>query len=191
MANMVELKILDVGCGSKKVKSAIGIDKYPLDNVDICHNLDEYPWPIESSSMEKIIFSHSINHLKDIEKIISECHRILKTNGLVEIVAPHFSSDNFRTDPTHRFSLGFRSMEYFVTNGDTEYHYRNDDIKLVLLSKSLSFRECKASWRKKTKFNLAKIIGLEALVNVFPRIYERFFSSLIPVSEVSYLLKKI
>ena len=190
MPNKFKQSILDVGCGSAKVEFSIGIDKYPLENVDICHDLNKYPWPIESFSMEKIIFSHSMNHLDDIEKLISECYRILKPEGLIEIVAPHFSSDNFLTDPTHKFSLGYRSMDYFVTNGGVEYRYCSEDIKFILLSRKLSFRECDASWRKKTKFNPAKLFGFEGLINLFPRIYERFFSGLIPASEVSYLLKK-
>ena len=191
MHNKFSEKTLDVGCGSSKIKSSLGIDKYPHKNVDICHDLDTYPWPIETSSMEKIFFSHSISHLKDIEKTIAECHRILKANGLIEIVAPHFSSDNFLTDPTHKFPLGYRSMDYFVTNGDLSYKYYSDDTKLELLSKSISFRECNASWRDVTKFNPARIIGLEKLVNLFPRIYERFFAGILSVSEVSFLLKKI
>ena len=53
MPNKFKQSILDVGCGSAKVEFSIGIDKYPLENVDICHDLNKYPWPIESFQWRK------------------------------------------------------------------------------------------------------------------------------------------
>ena len=120
-----------------------------------------------------------------------ECHRLLKANGVIEIVAPHFTSDNFHTDPTHTFSMGYRSMYYFVFNVDFGYRYINEMKLFELVSNSLSFREASTSWRDKPKFNIAKMIGIEWIVNMCPRLYERHLAWLFPASEVYFVLRKV
>jgi len=44
------MKILDVGCGNAKTAHAIGIDSNPTTQADVIHDLNVYPWPIESNS---------------------------------------------------------------------------------------------------------------------------------------------
>ena len=183
--------ILDIGCGENKIVNTIGIDKFDSINVDVVHDLDLLPWPFEDEQFEKLIFSHSISHLEDISAIICECYRILKPGGLIEIVAPHYSSDNFNTDPTHKMSLGLRSMNYFVYNVQFKYTYIPSHIKFKLLSNKISFRECNTSWRKGLKFNFFEIIGLQWIVNKFPRLYERQICWIFPASEVYFLMKKM
>lgn len=183
-------KILDVGCGGSKIVGAIGIDRLKLPGVDIVHNLDEFPWPIMSQSINHIVFCHSISHLSNVTKVIEECERILVDGGIIEIIAPHFSSDNYYTDPTHLFSLGIRSMNYFVKNVEFDYKYIEETKLLKLSEAAISFREHRTVWRENKKLNVLKIIGFELLVNKFPRLYEKFFAHIIPASEVYFVLKK-
>ena len=191
MKKILNESILDVGCGYKKVIGSVGIDKFQFEGVDIVHDLELAPWPIEDDSFDRIIFCHAISHLQDIHKTLKECHRLLKPGGLLEIVAPHYSSDNFNTDPTHKMHLGIRSMNYFCSNSSNlKYDYTSGEFGFRLQSSSLSFRECKTSWRKRTRLNPPRYLGVEAIINRFPRIYERFFCWIFPVSEVHYLLKK-
>jgi len=184
------MKILDVGCGATKISGSLGIDHLNLANVDIIHDLNSFPWPVESNQFDKIIFAHSISHLGDIGRIMEECNRILKIGGLIEIVAPHYSSDNFNTDPTHKIHLGSRSMNYYVNNVIFKYHYLKSEIKFDLEDVNLSFRECITSWRDEVKFNPYRLIGIECLVNKNKRIYEKFFCWIFPCSEVYYRLIK-
>jgi SAM-dependent methyltransferase len=186
----MNIKVLDVGCGNYKIPGSVGIDHFYLKDVDIIHNLDVFPWPVESEKYDKVIFSHSLSHLKDVSMVMIECFRILKNGGCIEIVAPHFTSDNFNTDPTHKIHLGIRSMDYFIVNTDGKYRYLPDETKFILEKKLISFREAPASWRKSLKRNIAKTIGLESIVNAYPRIYERFFCWIIPASEVYFILRK-
>jgi hypothetical protein len=183
--------VLDVGCGSYKIPNSVGMDQFNLPNVDIIHDLNIIPWPIPSESYHKIVFSHSISHLQDIVPIMNECHRILKKGGQIEIVAPHFSSDNYNTDPTHNITLGYRSMNYFVKNVPFKYRYLDSQKLFLLVNRSISFREYPASWRKTIKFNPLYYLGLESLVNYFPRLYEKHLCWLFPASEIYFLLEKI
>jgi len=187
---MSEQIVLDIGCGISKIPGSIGVDQYELSGVDIVHNLGQFPWPFENNSADHIIFSHSISHLEDISKVLTECNRILKSGGIIEIIAPHFSSDNFNTDPTHKIHLGYRSMNYFVDNTRSKYRYINQDIHFLLINSEMSFRKCFPSWKRKVVFNPFKIIGFEKIINLFPRIYERFFCWIFPVSEIYFKLEK-
>jgi predicted SAM-dependent methyltransferase len=187
---MNEKTILDIGCGASKVPGSVGIDQYQLPGVDVVHDLASFPWPVGKHHVDHIIFSHSLSHLEDISKVMTECHRILKPGGIIEIVAPHFSSDNFNTDPTHKVHLGYRSMNYFVNNTNMGYRYIDEDVNLQLVEANLSFRNCPTSWRKSSKFNPFKMLGLEKVINTFPRVYERFFCWILPTSEVYFKLEK-
>ena len=49
------LKTLDFGCGQDKIENSIGIDKIKSKNVDILHNLDQYPYPFKDSFSERFV----------------------------------------------------------------------------------------------------------------------------------------
>jgi ubiquinone/menaquinone biosynthesis C-methylase UbiE len=183
-------KVLDVGCGNTKIEGSIGIDRFKSSSVDFVHDLDYYPWPFADESFDGIVFSHSISHLNCIIKAMEECFRLLKPGGYVEIVGPHFASDNHNTDPTHRLHLGYRSMDYFCSNGRIQYRYIGSERCFEIISVVISFREAKTPWRKQVKRNPLKSIGIEALVNRYPRIYERLICWILPASEVYYTLRK-
>lgn len=181
---------LDVGCGSTKIDGFIGMDHLSLPGVDIVHDLNEIPWPFEDNSVKKIVFCHSLSHLENISSIMIECSRLLVPGGILEILAPHYSSDNYKTDPTHKMSLGVRSMNYFILNTDFGYTYIPEKNLFHMISSEISFRECSTSWRKSAKFNPFKYLGIEKLVNLTSRLYEKFISNLLPASEVYFVLKK-
>ena len=54
---------LDIACGANKNKGFVGIDLRPLPGVDIVHDLEVFPWPIESGSVRLAIASHFVEHL--------------------------------------------------------------------------------------------------------------------------------
>ena len=110
------MKVLDVGCGTCKFEGAIGMDRLKLPGVDVVTNVEQFPWPFEDNTFERVIFKHSLSHFHDIVPVMEEVHRICKPGAIIDILAPHYTCDNFLTDPTHKISLGYRSMYYFCTN---------------------------------------------------------------------------
>ena len=56
------MKILDLGCGENKVTNSIGLDNVNLPDVDIVHDLMDFPYPIENESIDKIYLRHVIEH---------------------------------------------------------------------------------------------------------------------------------
>jgi ubiquinone/menaquinone biosynthesis C-methylase UbiE len=176
---------LDVGCGSDKVSGAIGVDQFPLPGVDIVWNLNQYPWPFEDGCFDRIICNHSLQILENFVRAIEEIHRIAKDRATVEILAPHFASDNFNNDPCSRTHVGVRTMNFFCEELPLKYHYYSK-ARFKMVTRNISFRDNKPDFQRRIKFNIAKLLGLEQLVNSFPRVYERFFSYILPASEVYF-----
>lgn len=181
---------LDVGCGPSKLEGATGIDMFDLPGVDVVYNLESFPWPFQDSQFDHIVCRHSINHLSDLVAVMAELHRICKPGGMIEIIAPHYASDNFNTDPTHRTALGIRSMNYFCDNVAFKYRYYSKS-RFELVRSNISFRDNRTDFRKSVPFNPFRWVGIEQLVNAIPRIYERFFVYWLPPSELYFKLRVV
>jgi SAM-dependent methyltransferase len=182
-------KFLDLGCGSYKINGAIGIDGCPWPGVDVVHDLDCYPWPFENSVFDRIVSRHALAHLQNVVRAMEEIHRIARPGAIVEIVTPHFSSDNAFTDITSRWFFGYRSMDYFCANGSVNYRYGRATYEL--LEVRISFLQAAVFEPHKRKSNPLRWIGLEALINRFPRFYEHFLAFVLRANEVYFRLRVV
>ena len=156
--------------------------------INIQHDLNQTPWPFKDDQFDHIVFNHSISHLDDFIKIVEEAHRISKKDGIIEILAPHYASDNSNTDPTIKVRVGIRTMNYFCDEYDFKYLFYSS-VRFKMLKRHISFRQNKTDFRFKLKPNPLKWVGLEFLINQFPRLYERFFVYILQPSEVYFKLK--
>lgn len=179
--------ILDLGCGLRKTPGSVGCDMVSLPNVDVVHDLNSFPYPFRDEEFDLIIARHSLQHLDRIIPVLEELHRILRVGGELRVYVPHYASDNFNTDPTHKTHFGFRSMNYFVDNIPFHYAFYSPR-RFIMIKRKMSFRQCDDHLLLKNPFRL---LGVEWLVNKFPRVYERFFVYLLPVSEIYFSLKRI
>ncbi len=182
-------RTLDVGCGPYKIPGAVGIDQQLWPGVDVVYNLERYPWPFADGAFERVICRHSLGHLSDVVKAIEEIHRVLRPGGRVEIVAPHFSSDNAFVDPTRRAFFGYRSMDYFCANSDGKYRYTQR--QFALREVRISFQQAHVFEGDFKKFNPFKWVGLEWLINRFPRSYEHFFAFMLRANELYFCLQAL
>ena len=106
---------LDIGCGRAKTAGAFGIDLQPGPGVDLVHDLNRLPWPLESDRFERVICSHVLEHLTDLVPVLNEIHRVSRPGARVQIVTPHFSSLNSWEDPTHTRHFARGSFKFFDT----------------------------------------------------------------------------
>lgn len=114
---MVKPKLmLDIGCGSNCQKGFVGVDKRKLHGVDIVHDVEVFPWPIEDDSAEVIMCSHIVEHIKPWFQIdfINECWRVLKPGGHLLISTPYGGSYRYNQDPTHCSPWNEATVAYFV-----------------------------------------------------------------------------
>lgn len=107
--------MLDVGCGFNKNTGFIGMDKRAVQGVDIVHDAECLPWPLEDESCAVISMSHLIEHIKPWLQIdvINECWRILEINGVLMIATPYANSFGYLQDPTHCSPWNEATPDYF------------------------------------------------------------------------------
>jgi len=107
---------LDVGCGFNKQDGYTGIDKQDRDGVDIVHDLEVFPWPIEDESCEHLYCSHIAEHIKPWLQMdfFNECWRVLKMEHQMQLNVPYAGSYPEAQDPTHCTTWNEITWLYFV-----------------------------------------------------------------------------
>lgn len=174
------MKILDIGCGENKTPGSIGLDMYHLNGVDVIWDLEKTPLPFKDKCFDIIVANHVLEHIENFIALMEDIHRILKTNGLLKIRVPFFTSAYAFTNPTHKRFFTYTSFEYFE-KGYPEGQYTKYKYKIVKRSLNLSFNP---------KFrSFSKIIN--PLINKFPIIYQQLFSHILPCEELIVELKPI
>lgn len=173
------MKILHLGCGSAKLKGAVGIDIDPRSQADVIHDLDKFPYPFKANEFDQVFAEHVIEHLDNIPKVMEEVHRLLKPGGKFIIRGPHFSSADMFTDPTHKHFMTSRTFDYFIPGSEHfNWHYAKAEFKKnqVVLGP--------------TKTN--PLLGLILkLVNRYPVMYERRLAFIFPVGVIEYELEAL
>jgi SAM-dependent methyltransferase len=118
--------LLDLGCGRQKVPTFVGMDKVALDNVDIVHDIEEIPWPLDDESCLTIVARHIIEHIKPwlTIPVMDEIWRVMKPHGQLAIATPYAGSMFYWSDPTHCNGCTDRTFWYF----DPEHPSRMYDV---------------------------------------------------------------
>lgn len=183
---MITHSTLDVGCGLAKQPGALGIDQFALPGVDLVCDLNK-PWPLKAGQFDRVIFRHSIAHLISLEHALREARRVVRMGGVIEIISPHFSSDNAFTDPTTRFYTGWRTMDYYCANGSMVYGYYGQ-LGLRIRTRRIYL------YRAELKFARHRLIAalvwpLEAVINLMPRLYEKLLCFVLRGNEIRYVLE--
>ena len=96
---------LNLGCGFNKPEGFIHVDMFEDCQPDIVHNLETFPYPFASDSVDEILFNHSLEHIGQQSsvflKIMQEIYRVCRDDSIIRINVPHPRHDNFISDPTH------------------------------------------------------------------------------------------
>lgn len=106
---------LNLGSGSKRINGFVNVDKFKHPNVDIVHDLNVFPYPFKSDSVDYIFMSHALEHLDNPFNVLLECHRILKLGCELYIVVPHKDIGS-AYDVAHRFLFHEWSLSHVLKN---------------------------------------------------------------------------
>ncbi len=104
---------LDIGCGKVENRNAIGIDIRDFGQEIIWDIAKGLPF---SDNTFKIVHAHSIlEHLysDDMIFVMKECHRVLKEDGIFDIIVPYAGSEGSFRDPTHKSFWTENTLDYF------------------------------------------------------------------------------
>jgi SAM-dependent methyltransferase len=103
-------KIINLGCGFRKLIGGINVDSEEVCNPDVVHNLNVFPWPFDDEFADAIFAIHVFEHLVDWWGAFKECSRILKVGGSLEIRVPDASADTANTYRDHLHVFALRSF---------------------------------------------------------------------------------
>ena len=83
---------VNLGCGPNLVSGWINIDFFAVKGVDYAADL-RYPLKIASASVDGVFSEHTLEHLAypDADRLLGECHRIMKSGSRIRIVVPDVS----------------------------------------------------------------------------------------------------
>ncbi len=186
MHKIVKTK-LNVGCGGIIKEDHVNMDIVKNPGVDIIHDLEKFPYPFPENMFEEITCSHVLEHMNNLNKVIEELWRITKNGGVIKILSPYALGPIYIGDPSHKTPICYRTFE--------NYNIENPNIKNYLTNFGSTAR-FKIIKRKIIFSEHAKLFGvrifafMDFFINIFPLIYERMFSFIIP-SEMIYIELKI
>jgi len=172
---------LHLGCGNDKKEGYINCDISKEVNPDMIIDLNEN-LPFEDNSVNEIITFHTLEHIKELPKLIGEFKRVCVDGARIKIKVPFYLSHNQFTDPTHvRFFTPW-TFDYFI-KGTTLYSlsYEIGLNKGVLMKDNVILRY---------GFNntlISKHI-MNPLMNLNHRIYCKLFAGIFPASEIEFNL---
>lgn len=91
---------VDLGCGLRKQEGFIGVDRFPMPDVDIIADIDQR-LPFEDNSVDLLFSSHSLEHVHDLMSTMREIYRVCKHGAQVCIVAPYYEQKLNIANPYH------------------------------------------------------------------------------------------
>jgi SAM-dependent methyltransferase len=113
---------LNLGCGRNLEPGFVNLDLNPGPGVDLTMDLEDamYGIPdsrpgvlIPDSSIDCVMASHVLEHIRKLVPLMREIHRIVKPGGFLFAITPHASSDDAWEDPTHVRAFTEQSWIYW------------------------------------------------------------------------------
>lgn len=179
---------LNLGAGDSVRPEFLSVDIRRLRSTDIIADLNEELSLIPDNSVIEVYSRHTLEHIDNLDLLLSEIVRICVPDARITIVVPHFSNTFGYSDPTHRRFFGIYSFCYYSQTPYFGNHrllpIYNPSIEFDL--KKIELRFYRVSW-------VDRVVNpfLERLINKKPSImafYERRFSYLWPAWEIEYQL---
>jgi SAM-dependent methyltransferase len=166
---------LNLGSGGRPLAGHVNVDINPRSRgVDLVHDLNLFPWPFASDSIDEIVMDQSLEHLADRNRAMKEIHRILKPGGVARISVPHFTWQYAFTDPTHRHFFGYHTFSYYARDcGYFDFQFSSCAVRLV-------FGKRCSVWN----------FILEPIFNRFPNVYEQSPLRIFPALTIEATLRK-
>lgn len=104
-------KRLNLGCGEDHRGGYHNVDAVGGCNPDEVVDLGETPWPWPDVHFDRVLASHVLEHLPDVEMALSEVARILRPGGVLEVRWP--IGMNERADPDHKHAWVWDTPLYY------------------------------------------------------------------------------
>lgn len=136
---------IDIGCGKRAVKGAIGYDIYKKFKPDIVGRAEKLI-AFKDKELDFIVSSHCLEHLNDTKKVLKEWDRVLKNGGTMAIIVPD-SDFRIKTilEPSHKvaftknniYQLFGHFLEYKIIrcNNPIEMKHNKNKVDILCVAK--------------------------------------------------------
>ena len=183
--------VLELGCGpARRHPEAITVDALDFEGVDVVGDVFEVLASIPNGTVDAVHSYHFLEHVEPLPKIVAEIARILRPDGLIHAVVPHFSNPYFHSDYTHRQTFGLYSFSYLAD--DTLFRRRvpryQVDTGLVLDDVRLIFKAPPPFY---LRYGLRRLVtGVVNSSRLFQEWYEAGWTGWLPCYEVDFRLRR-
>lgn len=187
--NLNKKNILELGCGPKrKFSDSITIDMVDLETVDVIANINDGLGFIPDNSIDEIHSSHFLEHVQDLEFVMSEIYRILKPGGQKIGTVPHFLNPHFYSDYTHKAFFGLYTFYYMSKTSSLKR-------KVPTFYNSLNFKVVEIKFNFYSSFRVRHYIRriYQRIFNINDYVkeyYEENLCYLFPANELYFVLEK-
>lgn len=110
---------INLGAGDDIREGFVNHDLAALPNIDVVHDLNQYPWPWESDSADEMIVKDVLEHLDELIPALEEIHRTLAPGGVAHIKVPYWNGWSRHADPTHK--RGFHELTFRFFDPSSPY----------------------------------------------------------------------
>ena len=114
MENSEKMVYLNLGCGPLPIEGAINVDVFAHKEVDVVLDFNVTPWPWIDGTVDGIYMLHSLEHVKNDQEVLRECHRVLKRGGFLFISVPHASKPSSIGNMGHYRTYSKDTLDYFL-----------------------------------------------------------------------------
>lgn len=169
---------LHLGCGHVRKKYHVNVDCYQTPAVDQIVDLTQL-WPWEDESVSSIYSNHTFEHLP-FAHTFTEAYRVLQPGGFLEFEVPYANTHVHLINPTHITTFAWQTFDSW--NGSEGRAPYGMNMQWEVVYRYIYFLERDKYWPINN--------FVSKLININPRIYERFFLYMLPASTISYVLRK-
>lgn len=138
---------LNLGCGPNKLPGYVNVDKYG--EPDLRHDLEQFPWPWPSDSVDEVLASHVLEHLGQTPEafigVMKELYRVCRHGAEVRIAVPHPRHDDFLGDPTHMRAITPMTLALFSRRQNLEWAAKQGSNTTLALFHSVDFETRKVA----------------------------------------------
>ena len=163
---------LNLGCGDKMRVGYCNVDTCGQPD-QVC-DLSHFPWPWADDSVDEVYSSHYLEHVGDFEQTILEIYRILKPDGRIHFLVPHFRNP-LTPWHLHRWSFSIYTPERLCQKLPYQWDGRQLFAKELVRANFSSIRR-----------SVGLPLGL--LANLFPLFWD--WAGL-PIDEVEFIGRKV
>lgn len=184
-----ENPVLDIGCGPiKKKPEWIGVDMLDFECVDIVGDIFEVLNALPEGSISEVYSSHFFEHIDDLEGLLKALSRVLKKDGKLTVIVPHFSNPYFYSDYTHKRFFGLYTFSYLA---EDKLFFRK--VPRYGFDASLSIEKVRLNFKSPFLIRHALKLAMGYIFNAFnymKEFYEENLSGMYYCYEIVYILRK-